>query len=221
MNYNRMIEWLYAFSEKVLAYLINIFYTFILTLPVILVGLLIKGGDVISYPILFIPLITLYFMAIKSLTYAIYKIVFKNESYYRPFFLYSLKENFMRNYLYYFIAVLLLYFGLNSTYIMIMRVSGAFWILFALIIIMIIPNVIYTTMQFALYETRSIKEIINNSFLLSAMYGIITVAMTFIFVWMAYNFPKFPFRVIAIGVPIYSLFLAYIHKLIESGLNKK
>lgn len=55
----------------------------------------------------------------------------------------------------------------------------------------IVPNVIYTTMQFALYETKSIKEIINNSFLLSAMSGIITVAMTFIFVWSSIIFQNF------------------------------
>ncbi|MFM1564615.1 hypothetical protein [Helcococcus ovis] len=221
MNYNRMFEWLYAFSEKILAYLINIFYTFILTLPLILVGLFIKGGNIIKFPILFIPLVTLYFMAIKSLTYAIYKIIFKNELYYKPFFLKSLRENFIKNYFYYFVAVSLLYFGLNSTYVMIVKVNTMFWILFALIIMMILPNIIYSTIQFALYETKSIRETINNSFLLSAMYGIITVAMVFIFIWIAYNFPKYPFKIIAIGIPIYSLILAYIHKLILSKLNKK
>ena len=42
MNYHKFVEWFFDVGEKVLAYVINIFYLTILALPLILVDSVIK-----------------------------------------------------------------------------------------------------------------------------------------------------------------------------------
>lgn len=111
--------------------------------------------------------------------------------------------------------------GLNSTYILIITVNNWFWILFALIVILIVPNIIYTTLQFALYEENSLMETVKNSMILSLMYGIITIALTLVFVWLVYSFRTHPFRVVALGIPGFAGALILVQRLISDNQKKK
>lgn len=213
MNFQRINESFFEFSEKILAYIINLFYYFILALPLVLVGLFIKDG-IFGYPLFFIPLVTLYILGLKSLVYVAYMILIKKKKYYKPYFWISLKENFVQVYLYYLVFVTLLYFGLTSTIVLINTVSELFWILFNLIIIIILPIIIFSTLQFSLYEKKSIKQIFNNSIILSLMFGVISVAMTIILGIIIYLFPKNIFLIICL-MPAYSTLYVLLYYILD------
>lgn len=214
MNYNKMSQWFLEFSEKFLALVINLIYLSLFTMPYFLVEMLFKNS-LIKIPLVFIPTMTLYALAIKSLVYTIYMIVKKNGSYYKPFFFTSLKDRFVKSFLYYLISITILYIGLSSSWVLIHEISNAFWIVFAFISIVILTNIIYTTLQFALYDQEDLKVIVKNSFILTVMFGVISIAMYIILAWMIYNFQFMPFQIIFIGMPIYSGLILFVYLLME------
>ncbi len=214
MNYHKFVEWFFDVGEKVLAYVINIFYLTILALPLILVDSVIKES-IDSIPLLFIPLTALYAMGLKSLTYAFYMIYFKNRIYYEPFFIRSLIDGFFKKYIYYLFSIALLYFGLTSTSILMTNISGWFLILFFMIILFVLSHLIFTTIQFALYEKNSMRNIINNSIILSFSYGVLTLGLVIILAGIIYYYPINAFLVVTIGLPAYSILLILVQKIIE------
>ncbi|MDO5026241.1 MAG: hypothetical protein Q4E50_00255 [Tissierellia bacterium] len=215
MNYNRMSEWFLEFSEKLLAILINLIYLGLLTMPYFLFEILFKQS-IVKIPLVFIPVVSLFAMAVKSLIYTIYMIVKKNGSYYKPYFFISLKDRFLKSFLYYLISITILYIGLSSSWILIHEVSSVFWLVFAFVSIVILTNLIYTSLQLALYEQENFKLIIKNSMILTLSLGVISIAMYIILVWMIYSFRMMPFKIVFIGIPVYSVLLFLIYLLMEN-----
>ena len=216
MNIEKIMNYFFDISYKILAYIINLVYFIIFISPIFILGIFVKGG-IFKYALLFIPLAALFLVGLKNLIYTFYMILIKKKLYYKPFFWKSLKDGFFRVYLYYLIVVTLLYFGLTSTFVIIDTVSNGFWLLFALICIFILPNIIYTTLQFALYESRNILQVIKNSYILFLMLGVVSLGMTLLFGLMVYLF----FRNILLAVllmPLYSTLYLVIYLLID---NKK
>lgn len=209
-----MSEWFLEFSEKFLALVINLIYLAIFTMPYFLAEMLFKQS-LIKLPLVFIPIATLYAFSIKSLVYSIYMIVVKDGSYYKPYFFTSLRDRFLKSLIYYLLSITILYMGLSSSWILIHEVSNIFWLVFAFISIVILTNIIYTTMQLALYEQEDFKMIIKNSFILTVGFGVISIAMYLILVWMIYNFQFMPFQIIFIGMPVYSGLIFLIYLLME------
>lgn len=219
MDGQKFVEWFFSFSEKVVAYVINTFFIVLFALPLLLIDLTFTE-DMVKTPLIFIPLVSLYLIALKCTIYAGYMVFVKEKEYYKPHFLISLKDRFVSNYIYYLISVSLLYVGLNSTYILITTISQWFWMLFAMIIIMIVPNILYTSLQFAIYEKNDLKSIVNNSIILTFMYGIISLLLIMFFVFLVYRFPINPFLVVAIGIPLLAAALVYVHTLVNNNQKK-
>lgn len=219
MDGQKFVEWFFSFSEKVVAYVINTFFIILFALPLLLIDLTFTE-DMVKTPLIFIPLVSLYLIALKCTIYAGYMVFVKEKEYYKPHFFISLKDRFVSNYIYYLISVSLLYVGLNSTYILITTISQWFWMLFAMIIIMIVPNILYTSLQFAIYEKNDLKSIVNNSIILTFMYGIISLLLIMFFVFLVYRFPINPFLVVAIGIPLLAAALVYVHTLVNNNQKK-
>lgn len=219
MNGQKFVEWFFSFSEKVIAYVINTVFVILFALPLLLVDLTFSE-DMLKIPVFFIPLVSLYLVALKCTIYAGYMVFIKEKEYYKPHFLISLKDRFVANYIYYLISVGLLYAGLNSTYILITTVNQWFWMLFAMIIIMIVPNILYTSLQYAIYEKNDLKNIVNNSIILTFMYGIISLLLIMLFVFLVIRFPINPFLVVTVGIPLLAASLVYVHILIKNNQKK-
>ncbi|MGX7072074.1 hypothetical protein ACWOAQ_01175 [Helcococcus kunzii] len=219
MNIERVIEFFFEFSYKVLAYVINLVYFIVLTIPLYLIGLLVEGG-LIKYAFLFIPLTALFLVGLKNLVYTSYMILIKKKLYYKPFFWKSLTDDFFRVYSYYLIVVSLLYFGLTSTYFIINTVSQGFWVLFALICLLILPNIVFTTLQFALYEPKPILQTIKNSYILFLMLGVVSLAMTILLGVIIYLFLK-NLIMVTVLMPLYSALYILIYLLIDNKRLKK
>lgn len=218
MNYYKFVEWFMNFSEKVVAYLINTFFIIVLALPMILVDLMFKES-IFKLPLFFIPLVSLYLIALKCTTYSWYSVLTKSKLYYGMYFVESLKDKFFKTYIYYIIATTFLYFGLTSTFILTQEISQWFWILFVFIILAIVPNIIYSTIQFAIYDTKSLKFIVNNSIILSFMYEIFSLGLSIIFSIIVYRFQYNPFIVLSVGIPAFAILLLLVQRIIEK--NKK
>lgn len=219
MEFNKVSEWFLSVSEKILAVVINSVFSLVLIAPLILVDLFFKSS-LLKIPVLFIPLSALYAMAIKCTVYAYYMIFVKQKLYYKAYFFQSLKENFAMCYIYYLISIGLLYIGLSSTWILIHNVSQWFWVLYVFLVLFILTNMIYTTLQFALYENNKLDSIVKNSMILSFMFAVISVAMTIILAWMIYKIQYIPFKIIFLGMPAYAGLILMVHLLIDrQGLS--
>lgn len=219
MNGQKIVEWFFSFSEKVIAYVINIFFVILLALPLVLVDLTFSE-DMLKVPLIFIPLASLYLLALKSLIYAGYMVFVKKKDYYGLFFIEALKDRPLISYLYYLVSVGLLYIGLNSTYILITSISQWFWMLFLMIILLVVPNILYTSLQFALYEKTSIKNILTNSVVLTFMYGLISIILAVFFAFLVYRFQFNPFLVVTIGIPVLTAILIYVQTIIDRNQKK-
>lgn len=216
MEFTRMVERFFEFSEKLMVYFINAFYMILVAIPLVFIAPMFEQG-ILNLPLIFIPLVSLYAMGLKSLTFAFYKIYVKKNLYYKPFFWKSFFEKFPSRFGYYLITISLLYVGLTSTFTLIANVSNLFWILFTLITLILLSNIIYTTIQFALYDDVYVMDIVKNSMLLSLMYGVITVGMTIILAALIYYYPSRTFLVVTVGMPIYSMLLIFVQFIIEKG----
>lgn len=218
MNYQKMVEWFFDISEKIMTYVINVIFLIMLALPLLIVDFATKE-ILIRIPILFIPLASLYAMGLKSIMYAFYMVYFKNKLYYKTYFIKSLTDDFIKQYLYYIVTIALLYFSLTSTYYLIQNISHWFLILFSLIVLFLLSHIIYTTIQFSLYENDSIKSVIYNSIILSAGLGVVTIGLVIILAALIYFYQYHTIKVVVLGIPIYSFLLILVHKIIEN--NKK
>lgn len=220
MNGQKFVEWFFSFSEKVVAYVINVFFVILFALPLLLVDLTFKE-DMIKTPLIFIPLVTLYLVALKCTIYAGYSVFIKDGYYYKPYLLKSLVDRFLLNYLFNLVCISLLYVGLNSVYIMTQEISKLFYLIFFMIILLLVPLILYTNMQFAIYEKTSIRDMINNSIVLTFMYGIISIIIAVAFSYLVYRFQFNPFLVVVVGIPAISAILVYVHTLIEKNQKNR
>lgn len=219
MDGQKFVEWFFIFSEKVVAYVINVFFVILFALPLILVDLTFTE-DMIKTPLIFIPLVTLYLVALKCTIYAGYEVFVKDGYYYKPYFLKSLVDRFFSNYLFNLICVSLLYIGLNSVYIMIQDISKLFYVIFFMIILLLVPIILYTNLQFALYEKTSLRDMINNSVILTFMYGIISIIIAVAFSFLVYRFQFNPFLVVTVGIPVIAGILVFVQTLIVKNQKK-
>lgn len=219
MDGQKFVEWFFIFSEKVVAYVINVFFVILFSLPLILVDLTFTE-DMIKTPLIFIPLVTLYLVALKCTIYAGYEVFVKDGYYYKPYFLKSLVDRFFSNYLFNLICVSLLYIGLNSVYIMIQDISKLFYVIFFMIILLLVPIILYTNLQFALYEKTSLRDMINNSVILTFMYGIISIIIAVAFSFLVYRFQFNPFLVVTVGIPVIAGILVFVQTLIVKNQKK-
>lgn len=219
MDGQKFVEWFFSFSEKVVAYVINVFFVILFSLPLILVDLTFTE-DMIKTPLIFIPLVTLYLVALKCTIYAGYEVFVKDGYYYKPYFLKSLVDRFFSNYLFNLICVSLLYIGLNSVYIMIQDISKLFYVIFFMIILLLVPIILYTNLQFALYEKTSLRDMINNSVILTFMYGIISIIIAVAFSFLVYRFQFNPFLVVTVGIPVIAGILVFVQTLIVKNQKK-
>lgn len=219
MKWQKIVEEFFSFSEKVVAYIINTFFVILFALPLVLVDLTFSE-DMLKTPLLFIPLASLYLVALKSTIYAGYMVFIKDKSYYGIYFIESLKDRSLTSYIYYLVSVGLLYIGLNSTYILIGAVGQWFWLLFAMIIFLLVPHILYTTLQFALYEKTSIKSVLNNSVVLTFMYGLISIILAALFSFLVYRFQFNPFLVVTVGIPVLAAILIYVQTIIDGNQKK-
>lgn len=220
MNGQKFVEWFFNFSEKVVAYVINTFFVVLFAIPLLLVDLTFSE-EMIKTPLIFIPLVTLYLVALKCTIYAGYEVFVKDGYYYKPYFLKSLVDRFFSNYLFNLVSISLLYIGLNSVYIIIQDVSKLFYVIFFMIILLLVPILLYTNMQYALYEKISIRDMLNNSVLLTFMYGIISIIIAPLFSFLVYRFQFNPFLVVTVGIPAISAILVYVHTLIEKNQKNR
>lgn len=220
MNAQKFVEWFFSFSEKVVAYAINTIFVIIFALPLLLIDLTFTE-DMLKTPLLFIPLVSLYLIALKCTIYTGFMVVIRDKEYYRLHFLHSLKDRFLTSYVYYLISVSLLYVGLNSTYFLIESVNQWFWMLFAMILLLLVPNILYTSLQLALYEKTSIMNILNNSVLLTFMYGIFSILLTVLTVFLVYSFQFHPFLVVTVGIPVLAAALILVQTIIDNNQKKQ
>lgn len=219
MDGQKFVEWFFSFSEKVVAYVINVFFVVLFAIPLLLVDLTFTE-DMIKTPLIFIPLVTLYLVALKCTIYAGYEVFVKDGYYYKPYFLKSLVDRFLSNYLFNMLCISLLYIGLNSVYIMIQDISKFFYVIFFMIIFLLVPIILYTNMQFALYEKTSLRDMINNSIILTFMYGIISIIIAVAFSFLVYRFQFNPFLVVTVGIPAIAGILVFVQTLIVKNQKK-
>lgn len=213
MDGQKFVEWFFNFSEKVVAYIINTFFVILFALPLILVDLTFSE-NMVKMPLFFIPLATLYLVALKCTIYAVHQVFVKDGMYYIPYFLRSLIDRFFANYLFNLVALTFLYIGVNSAYILIDTISKWFYILLFSIIFLLIPIVLYTNMQYALYEKTKFKDILSNSVILTFMYGIISIIIAFGFAFLVYRFQFNPFLVVTVGIAVLAGILVFVNTLI-------
>lgn len=214
----KILELFYTFSEYFIAYIINAFFTLLLTLPLILIGLLLKV-PVTKVILVFIPLCALYPLAVKNLIFSFYNLVYKNREYYGLYFIKSLKSNFFRNYTYCLVVTALLYVGIVSSLILVNTVSPFFFVLIALISIIIVPHAVFTTISFALYDGIDLKTILHNSLILSFMYAPLSLALTIMIGFLVITYKTHPFIVMALGLPLLSGVIVYLWMNISKNIK--
>ena len=220
MDGKKFVEWFFSFSEKVVAYVINVFFVVLFSIPLLLVDLTFSE-DIIKTPLIFIPLVTLYLVALKCTIYAGYEVFVKDGYYYKPYYLNSLVDRFFSNYLFNLLCISLLYIGLNSVYILIHEISKLFYALFFMIILLLVPILLYTNLQFAIYEKTSLRDMIYNSVILTFMYGIISIMIAFAFSFLVYRFQFNPFLVVTVGIPAISGILVFVQTLIVKNQKNR
>lgn len=215
MNKEKLLDIYFTFSEYVVAYMINVFYVLLLITPLYFFDFFIKE-NIMNVAGMFIPLIALFGMALKSLTYAFYMIYLQGRLYYKPFFWKSLSNNFLITYLYYLAVSALLYFSVFAGINLSHKFGSVFIVFMWFSILVFTSNMIYSTIQFAIYEKIPILSLVKNSFILSLVFGLLSVAGVIVLVYLSYKMVTSPWWLATVALPIFSGVLIVIHKLIES-----
>lgn len=165
-------------GELILFLLLSIVYTSLIIAPLILVNLLIEES-LISYILLFIPLIGLLALALEREFIATKAVFIDYKSYYRPYFKDVFGENFIKKYLTYAL-IFSLYFYFSDA-IRILESDALILFVFRIFLSLIFRNIIfYTVLQRAFREEIGFIKTIKNSSLLTFRFPIYAIIIGFV-----------------------------------------
>lgn len=165
-------------GELILFVLSSIVYTSLIVAPLILVNLLIEES-LISYILLFIPLIGLLALALERELIATKAVFIDYKSYYRPYFKDVFGQGFIKKYLTYSLIFSLYFYFSDSLRIL---ESGALILfVFRIFLSLIFRNIIfYTILQRAFREDIGFIKTIKNSSLLTFRFPIYAIIIGFV-----------------------------------------
>lgn len=165
-------------GELILFLLLSIVYTSLIVAPLILVNLLIEES-LISYILLFIPLIGLLALALERELIATKAVFIDYKSYYRPYFKDVFGQGFIKKYLTYSLIFSLYFYFSDSLRIL---ESGALILfVFRIFLSLIFRNIIfYTILQRAFREDIGFIKTIKNSSLLTFRFPIYAIIIGFV-----------------------------------------
>ena len=165
-------------GELILFLLLSIVYTSLIIAPLILVNLLIEES-LISYILLFIPLIGLLALALEREFIATKAVFIDYKSYYRPYFKDVFGENFIRKYLTYSL-IFSLYFYFSDA-LRILESGALILFVFRILLSLIFRNIIfYTILQRTFREDIGFIKTIKNSSLLTFRFPIYAIIIGFV-----------------------------------------
>ncbi len=165
-------------GELILFLLLSIVYTSLIVAPLILVNLLIEGS-LISYILLFIPLIGLLALALEREFIATKAVFIDYKSYYRPYFKDVFGQGFIKKYLTYS-CVFSLYFYFSDA-LRILESGALILFVFRIFLSVIFRNIIfYTILQRAFRENIGFIKTIKNSSLLTFRFPIYAIIIGFV-----------------------------------------
>ena len=165
-------------GELILFLLLSIVYTSLIIAPLILVNLLIEGS-LISYNLLFIPLIGLLALALEREFIATKAVFIDYKSYYRPYFKDVFRQGFIKKYLTYS-CVFSLYFYFSDA-LRILESGALILFVFRILLSLIFRNIIfYTILQRAFREDIGFIKTIKNSILLTFRFPIYAIIIGFV-----------------------------------------
>lgn len=165
-------------GELILFLLLSIVYTSLIIAPLILVNLLIEES-LISYILLFIPLIGLLALALEREFIATKAVFIDYKSYYRPYFKDIFGQGFIRKYLTYSL-IFSLYFYFSDA-LRILESGALILFVFRILLSLIFRNIIfYTILQRAFREDIGFIKTIKNSSLLTFRFPIYAIIIGFV-----------------------------------------
>lgn len=165
-------------GELILFLLLSIVYTSLIIAPLILVNLLIEES-LISYILLFIPLIGLLALALEREFIAVKAVFIDYKSYYRPYFKDVFGQGFIKKYLTYS-CVFSLYFYFSDA-LRILESGALILFVFRILLSLIFRNIIfYTILQRAFREDIGFIKTIKNSSLLTFRFPIYAIIIGFV-----------------------------------------
>lgn len=165
-------------GELILFLLLSIVYTSLIIAPLILVNLLIEES-LISYILLFIPLIGLLALALEREFIATKAVFIDYKSYYRPYFKDIFGQGFIRKYTTYSL-IFSLYFYFSDA-LRILESGVLILFVFRILLSLIFRNIIfYTILQRAFREDIGFIKTIKNSSLLTFRFPIYAIIIGFV-----------------------------------------
>lgn len=165
-------------GELILFLLLSIVYTSLIVAPLILVNLLIEES-LISYILLFIPLIGLLALALEREFIATKAVFIDYKSYYRPYFKDVFGQGFIKKYLTYSLTFSLYFYFSDA--LRILESDALILFVFRIFLSLIFINIIfYTILQRAFREDIGFIKTIKNSSLLTFRFPIYAIIIGFI-----------------------------------------
>lgn len=170
-------------GEIVLFLLCSVLYTSLILLPMILVNLMLESS-LISYVLLFIPLIGLLGVAMEREFVAAREVFVKQTPYYKPYFSKVFDKGFIKKYLSYCL-ILGLYFYADDS-LRILESDNLFLFVMRIFLDFIFVNIIfYTILQKAYRTDLGFIKTIKNSLILTSRFFLYSILIGF--VWMIFQ----------------------------------
>lgn len=167
-------------GEIVLFLLCSVLYTSLILLPMILVNLMLENS-LISYVLLFIPLIGLLAVSMEREFVAAREVFVKQTPYYKPYFSKVFDKGFIKKYLSYCL-ILGLYFYADDS-LRILESDNLFLFVMRIFLDFIFINIIfYTILQKSYRKDLGFVKTIKNSLILTSRFFLYSILIGF--VWM-------------------------------------
>lgn len=167
-------------GEIVLFLLLSVVYTSLILLPMVLVNLMLESS-LISYVLLFIPLIGLLAVSMEREFVATREVFVKQTPYYKPYFSKVFDKGFIKKYLSYCL-ILGLYFYADDS-LRILESDNLFLFVMRIFLDFIFINIIfYTILQKAYRKDLRFIKTIKNSLILTSRFFLYSILIGF--VWM-------------------------------------
>lgn len=170
-------------GEIVLFLLLSVVYTSLILLPMILVNLMLESS-LISYVLLFIPLIGLLGVSMEREFVAAREVFVKQTPYYKPYFSKVINKGFLKKHLGYSL-ILGLYFYADDS-LRILEIDNLFLFVMRIFLDFIFINIIfYTILQKAYRKDLRFIKTIKNSLILTSRFFLYSILIGF--VWMIFQ----------------------------------
>lgn len=170
-------------GEIVLFLLLSVVYTSLILLPMILVNLMLESS-LISYVLVFIPLIGLLAVSMEREFVATREVFVKQTPYYKPYFSKVFDKGFIKKYLSYCL-ILGLYFYADDS-LRILESDNLFLFVMRIFLDFIFINIIfYTILQKAYRKDLGFIKTIKNSLILTSRFFLYSILIGF--VWMIFQ----------------------------------